>query len=355
MEVVEFEIDRTPTLISPSMLDLFMRHETSHMNITQRTCGFCGEFGHITINCQHCHIDLLERSAKFIYLMNIRYLKSMNYNMSYHREIVVDRENHDEMIHTRWLDNLTIPEKKILCRINQIDFDLHPDETDYTIYPGDRLFKLLHEYYFDYTMSELENNEPSISIPRLIQNIYYVLFENVTTLDFRQHCVEPLLNNVIENSGRHLLNFDRIRTMMRIEIEDYMEDHSENVDRYFENTAFNSWSYPSYSLMNEFNNEVTYEYSSYIPPKIIIGSTHENETTTPDCPICFGELNQTTNRVVTNCKHTCCNDCISQIVNNTKENKEIICFMCRATINELTVSNKQIKDSINNNTNNAFE
>jgi len=337
--ILEFEINR-----SPSMVDLFMRDEISQMNITQRPCGFCGEEGHITVNCQHGHIDLLHRCAMFIYLVNIRYLKSINYNMDYHKINPNDPENHDEMIHCRWLNHLTIPEKKILCRVNGIDLT----EIEDMMFPSQDLFRLLHEFYVDYAMEQLQNNQ--LSHPRLIQDIYYTHVEQMTSASFRERYGNVVLNNVIENSGRHLLNFERIRIMISNQIAYYVDEHIDtDSDRYFENIVFNPQLYP-FSL-NDFTSD---NHSVRTPAKIIvIESNYEKES--QECPICFVELKQDTNCVTTNCKHQCCYDCMIQIVNNTKKNKSFTCFMCRTLLDELSVPNSEIKDIINNETNNAFD
>jgi len=336
-EVVEFEISR-----SPSMVDLFMRDETAHMNVTQRPCGFCGEEGHIAANCQHGHIDLLHRCAMFIYLVNIRYLKSINYNMDYHKLNPDDPENHDEMIHSRWLNNLTIPEKKILCRVNDIDLT----EVENMMFPGENLFRLLHHFYVDYAMVQLQNNQ--LSNPRLIQDIYYTHFQQLTSASFRERYGNIVLNNVIENSGRYLLNFDRIRTMMSNQIAYFVDEHLDS-DRYFENIVFNPSFYP-FSL-NYFMGD---NHSVRTPAKITVVEQSDKDETC-ECPICFIELNQDTNRVTTNCKHRCCCDCMIQIVNNTKENKDLVCFMCRAVLDELSVSTQEVKEAILKQTNRTFE
>jgi hypothetical protein len=338
-EIVDFEINR-----SPSMVDLFMRDETAHMNVTQRPCGFCGEHGHMTTNCQHGHIDLLQRCAMFIYLVNIRYLKSVNYNIEYHKLNPIDPENYDEMIHCRWLNHLTIPEKKILCRVNGIDLT----EVEDMMFPSQDLFRLLHEFYVDYAMAQLVNNQ--LSHPRLIQDIYYTHVEQMTSASFRERYGNVVLNNVIENSGRHLLNFERIRIMLSNQISYYVDEHVES-DRYFENIVFNPEPFYPLSLFNEIMAE---KHSVRTPAKMtVVESNYENESL--ECPICFTELDQDTNCVTTNCKHNCCCDCMVQIVNNTKENKDLVCFMCRTVIHELSVPNSEIKETINKETNHAFD
>lgn len=335
-EVVEFEINR-----SPSMVDLFMRDETAHMNVTERPCGFCGEHGHLTGNCQHGHIDLLHRCAMFIYLVNIRYLKSINYNMDYHKINPEDPANHNEMIHTRWLNNLTIPEKKILCRVNMIDLT----EIENMMFPSQDLFMLLHEFYVDYAMVQLVNNQ--LSNPRMIQDIYYTHLEQITSASFRERYGNIVLNIVIENSGRFLLNFERIRIMLSNQIAYYVDEHVDS-DRYFENIVFNPSFYP-FSL-----NHFTGEYQTVRRTAKIIVEQRNEENEKQDCPICFVELNQDTNCIKTNCKHTCCYDCIIKIVNNTKKNKNIVCFMCRTVVDEIYVSNSEIKEAIHKETNRAF-
>lgn len=338
-EIVEFEINR-----SPSMVDLFMRDETAHMNVTQRPCGFCGEHGHMTANCQHGHIDLLQRCAMFIYLVNIRYLKSVNYDMEYHKLNPINQENYDEMIHCRWLNHLTIPEKKILCRVNGIDLT----EVEDMMFPSQDLFRLLHEFYVDYAMAQLVNNQ--LSHPRLIQDIYYSHVEQMTSASFRERYGNVVLNNVIENSGRHLLNFERIRIMLSNQIAYYVDEHVDS-DRYFENIVFNPEPFYPLSLFNEIMAE---KHSVRTPAKMtVVESNYENESL--ECPICFTELDQDTNCVTTNCKHNCCCDCMVQIVNNTKENKDLVCFMCRTVIHELSVPNSEIKETINKETNHAFD
>ena len=336
-EVVEFEMNR-----SPSMVDLFMRDETAHMNVTQRSCGFCGEEGHIAGNCQHGHIDLLQRCAMFIYLVNIRYLKSVNYNMDYHKINPNDLANHDEMIHNRWLNHLTIPEKKILCRVNGIDLT----EVEDMMFPSQNLFRLLHEFYVDYAMEQLQNNQ--LSNPRLIQDIYYTHLEQMTSASFRERYGNVVLNTVIENSGRHLLNFDRIRIMLSNQIAYYVDEHVDS-DRYFEYIVFNPSFYP-FSL-NEIMGE---NHSPHTPAKIVVVESND-EKESQECPICFTELNQDTNCVTTNCKHHCCCDCMIGIVNNTKKNKSLTCFMCRTVLDELSVPNTEMKETIQKKTNRAFD
>jgi hypothetical protein len=338
-DVVDFEMNR-----SPSMVDLFMRDETAHMNVTERPCGFCGEHGHLTANCQHGHIDLLHRCAMFIYLVNIRYLKSVNYNMDYHKLNPSDPENHDEMIHTRWLNHLTIPEKKILCRVNRIDLT----EVEDMMFPSQDLFKLLHEFYVDYAMEQLQNNQ--LSNPRLIQDIYYTHLQQMTSASFRERYGSIVLNTVIENSGRHLLNFDNIRTMLSNQIAYYVDEHLDtDNDRYFENIVFNSS-----PRLYTFLNSPSREYSVRTLAKIVVVESNDDKES-QECPICFTELNQDTNCVTTNCKHHCCCDCMIGIVNNTKKNKSLTCFMCRAVLDELSVPNTEMKDTIHKKTNRAFD
>ena len=62
-------------------------------------------------------------------------------------------------------------------------------------------------------------------------------------------------------------------------------------------------------------------HSPRSPTKMVIAETR-SEKDPQECPICFTELDQDTNCVTTNCKHHCCCDCMVQIVNNSKKNKE---------------------------------
>jgi hypothetical protein len=44
-----------------------------------------------------------------------------------------------------------------------------------------------------------------------------------------------------------------------------------------------------------------------------------------------------------------------QIVNNTKQDKSLVCFMCRAVLDELSVSTPEVKEAILKQTNRTFE
>jgi len=216
------------------------------------------------------------------------------------------------------------------------------------MFPSENLFKLLHDFYVDYAMVQLQNNQ--LSHPRMIQDIYYTHVEQMTSVSFRERYGSIVLNTVIENSGRHLLNFDRIRTMLSNQIAYYVDEYIESdSDRYFENIVFN----PSPRLYT-FLNTPSGEHSVRTSAKIVVFESNDQKES-QECPICFTELNQDTNCVTTNCKHYCCCDCMVQIVNNTKKNKSLTCFMCRAVLNEICVPNTEMKDTIHKKTNRAFE
>jgi hypothetical protein len=346
--IVDFAIDRTPTA-SPTMLELFMRDEFTHLNVTQRPCGFCEEQGHTIMNCQHPHIDLLHRSAMFIYLINIRYLKSIRYDIENHKLFPFDRMNEPSFIHAQWLYKLTLSEKKILGRINNIDI---------TEMYGD-LFLKLHGFYIDYAMNELRNHTTANS--RLIQDIYYRHMENITTTDIIRRYGDIVLNEVIVNSGRHLLNFERIKNMILAEMSYYVERQTPR-DTYFENSVFHRGegdsSYPLNNYFNTFMNETTQpnETNRYLKqaPKIVVaanvGEFITNDCQTPECPICYNELHKNTNCVTTACNHGCCYECIIQLANNTKQDNNISCFMCRSNIDKIVVPDIEVARNIVNNT-----
>ena len=172
----------------------------------------------------------------------------------------------------------------------------------------------------------------------------------MTTVDFRERYGSIVLNNVIENSGRHLLNFDRIRNMLLNQIAHYVDNPADS-DRYFENVIFNPSPYYLFPSIHEL---IIVDDLLRTPAKIVI--TEPNlEKELQECPICFTELNHHTNCVTTNCKHHCCYDCMIQLVNNTKENKSLVCFMCREVLDELSVSTPEVKEVIHKQTNRAFD
>ena len=57
-----------------------------------------------------------------------------------------------------------------------------------------------------------------------------------------------------------------------------------------------------------------------------------------DCPICLNTI-PTNMGVVTNCKHSYCRGCVTDIINVTEEN-EINCSLCRSKISNLDFQNE---------------
>lgn len=320
VETVEFVIDRNPSPVS--IVDLTRENDNvfvipnSNVNMNRR-CSFCECPGHDIRNCNHIDIQNLHRCAQFMFLITIRYLRT-------HPSI--------ENPHKKWLNNLSMSELKILVRLNQLNIRPRASCLEFT--------RVLEEFYTNYAESQLRN-ERSIT-PRSIYSIFIPTLRNVASIDFIRDYGEDALRQVIDNSGRHLLDINKIKQMFieycvsdslrrpnfiaelsRIQQNARHEIMREETSRNMNLMGFNFMEHrlPFYQL-----GQVT-----KILPKMTHNSSLVKETY-DECPICYTEMTSDS-MVQLGCSHSFCGDCIvGQIKSSIKTTCD--CAMCRSTISE---------------------
>jgi len=344
--MVEFDIDRNPStpIFHTDIQDENDEEDINRsVNVTVRACEFCQQIGHNALHCNHPDIDNLHRCAMFIYLTNIRYLKKtletpVSNDYYYNVDIY---DNNPTYSNVNWLKKLSFAEYKILCRLNNIPVNLNDLYSDFIneVISKELLFDLLHRYYVDYSIEQLRND--NTENPRLIQDIYYVHLEQETSSDVRRRFGDSILQYVIETSGRNLLNFTRIKQMIRNEVAYYVGDHYSymddiaDFDRYYENVVFNPPLYP----LRLYDEMTAILESEKVYPTLRLDEdifNHKTEQEDQECSICYCEM-ENTKCILSNCGHLNCVDCVVKML-QLQCNDMYNCPMCRTQVKTLTTN-----------------
>jgi hypothetical protein len=301
VQPVEFVIDRTPSQIT--VIDLVNEANSvfvvprSNVNTTRR-CSFCECSGHTVRNCTHSDIDKLNRCAQFMYLTTCRYLRTHPFS---------------EITHKRWLDNLSTSEYKILAKLNRLDTNSRTKRNEYQ--------EKLHTYYTEYALNELRNDRSTNAVPILAIYAANILAGIVTTEEVMRYAMRKL-DSIIKQSGRNLLDMNRIRQWVNANID---FQFSVTQPRYFENPV-----QPTAKILPTMNDNVELETE-----------VHE------ECPICYSEMTKE-NAVQLGCKHSFCGDCIvRQIKSSRKPTAD--CGLCRSTIKECRSTSRNLLEQMSSN------
>ena len=306
VEPVEFVIDRNPSPISivEDNETIFISPPLGNVNMNRR-CSFCECPGHTIRNCNHIDIQNLHRSAQFIFLTTIRYLRT--------------HPNADKT-HHKWLHNLSRSEYKILARLNRLTSN---SRTTREVYE-----EMLKEFYENYATNELRNDRSTNASP--VYSMYIPMLSQLTRTDFMRRYGEQVLNEVITTSGRHLLDMHKVRQMFRESVIYYSLTDRQEFVRYYQGAG-------GY-LDNFVATNLNYDFQSYrVQPitKILPTMSHNPSMAKElhdECPICYTEMTNES-MVQLSCCHSFCGDCIvGQIKSSRKSTSD--CAMCRSTISE---------------------
>jgi hypothetical protein len=270
----------------------------THRINTPSRCSFCKCTGHNIRNCSDPDIDILHRSAQFMYLTTCRYLK---------------RRPNAEKTHKIWLDKLSTSEYKILARLNRLDTNSRTKRNEYR--------EKLHTYYIGYAENELRNDHSPNAMP--IISIYSAnLFAGIVTTEQTLRFAIYTLDNMIKQSGRTLLDMARFRIWLNNNIEFYNRLHHNEPSMVAPVVAVKKPIKINYnaSLMKESHDE---------------------------CPICYTDMTNDT-MVQLGCCHSFCGDCIIGQIKSTNK-PTVDCAMCRSTISQCSSASNQLLQKISSN------
>ena len=248
------------------------------------SCSFCKCTGHNIRSCTHPDAEKLHRSAMFMYLTTSRYLKT---------------HPNTEKTHELWLDHLSTSEYRILSKLIRLDTNSRTTRSEYQ--------EKLHTYYIQYAENKLRNDTSTNAITILEMYLHpnnYLLSNLLSGIVTNENAIRSAvnqLNMLIQNSGRYLIDMNRIR----------------------------------YWLNNHINSYFRYPYQPIVAVKKIPTITHNPslaKETHDECPICYSEMTNDS-MVQLGCCHSFCGDCIiGQIKSSKKTTSD--CAMCRSTISE---------------------
>lgn len=253
------------------------------------SCSFCKCTGHNIRNCSHPDTERLHRSAMFMYLTTSRYLKA---------------HPNTEKTHELWLDHLSTSEYRILAKLIRLDTNSRTTRSEYQ--------EKLHTYYIQYAENELRNDTSTNA--RTILEMYLHpnndLFSGIVTNENAMHFANEnvfnfamdKLNMIIKNSGRYLIDMNRIRYWLNNHINSYFR-------------------LPPYQPRVVLKKIPTIKHN-----RSLAKETHD------ECPICYTEMTNDS-MVELGCSHSFCGDCIIGQINSSKKSTSD-CAMCRSTISE---------------------
>jgi hypothetical protein len=313
---VEFVIDREPSPISVvgDETESVFTNQYRNVNMNRR-CSFCECPGHTIRTCNHTDTINLHRSAQFIFLTTIRYLRN--------------RPN-GEKTHHKWLHNLSTSELKILARINLL-----------TSRPTREMYEeMLKMFYENYATNELRNDLSTNASP--IYSMYIPMLTQLSRADFMRRYGERVLNEVILKSGRYLLDMHKIKMMFRESVIYYSLTDRQEFVRYYQDSGYltdNNNYFDNFviNLRGDFEN-FGQSYTKILPTMIhnelLAKDTHD------ECPICYTEMTNDT-MVQLGCCHSFCGDCIiGQIKSSQKSVSD--CAMCRSEIKECSSASNNL-------------
>jgi hypothetical protein len=300
IQPVEITLDRILSI--ESVIDLVNAEENRSLFVPfsferrPLSCSFCKCTWHNILSCSHPDIERLHRSAMFMYLTTCRYLKT---------------HPNTEKTHELWLDHLSTSEYRILAKLIRLDTNSRTTRGEYQ--------EKLHAYYIQYAENELRN-DPSTNAKTILEmylhpnnNLLSNLLSGIVTNENAMRFAIYKLNMIIKNSGRYLIDMNRIR----------------------------------YWLNNHMNSYVGLPYQPRVVLKKIPTITHKPclaKETHDECPICYTEMTNET-LVQLGCCHSFCGDCIiGQIKSSNKTTSA--CAMCRCTISECSSASEKLLEKI---------
>jgi len=321
VETVEFVIDRNPSpvsVISEENETIFISPPLGNVNMNRR-CSFCECPGHTIRNCNHIDIQNLHRSAQFIFLTTIRYLRT---------------HPNGQKTHDKWLSNLSTSEYKILARFNQLNSN--------SITTREQYEEMLKIFYTNYAINELRNDRSRNATP--IHDIYIHTLTQYARSDFMRRYGERLLDDVIVKSGRYLLDMHKIRQMFREGVIYYSFTDRQEFVRYYQGGYLTD--------NNNFDNFVInlsghFENSNQSVTKILPTMNHNPSLAKEvheECPICYTEMTNES-MVQLGCSHSFCGDCIIGQIKSTRK-ATCDCAMCRSTISECSSASANLLQKI---------
>ena len=306
VQPVEYVIDRNPSPIdlTQDAVDHVFAIPRTSIN-TERRCSFCECPGHTVRNCSHSDIDKLSRCAQFMYLTTCRYLRTRPLS---------------EITHKMWLDNLSTSEYKILAKLNRLETNSRTKRNEYQ--------EKLHTYYTEYALNELRNDRSTNAEHILAIYAVNILAGIVTTEEVMRYAMRKL-DSIIKQSGRNLLDMNRIRQWVNANIIGYQYQFSVTQlqfqvrqMRYFENPD-----QPTAKILPKMTHN-----------DLLAKEVHE------ECPICYTEMTNDS-MVQLGCSHSFCGDCIVGQIKSSKK-ATCDCAMCRSTISECSSASANLLQKI---------
>jgi len=264
-----------------------------------RKCSFCQCRGHNIRNCNHPDIDKLDQCAQYMYLYTCHYLR-----------IYPNREN----IHKKWLDNLSMSEYKILAKLYRLDTNSRTRRHEFQ--------QKLHTYCIERAEADVRNERPTN--PRHILVIYSAeLLHRIVTDEGTMHFMVSILRDIIIQSGRNLLDMNRISNWLNNQMQVY------------------------YRIMHRMQQPMTRYHWPAVPSKNPIKMNYNvslaNESH-DECPICYTEMTNDS-MVQIGCNHSFCGDCIIGQIKSTHK-PSVDCAMCRTAINECSSASSELLQKI---------
>ena len=300
IQPVEITLDRIVSI--ESVIDLVNAEENRSLFVPfsferrPLSCSFCKCTGHNIRSCSHPDTERLHRSAMFMYLTTSRYLKT---------------HPNTEKTHELWLDHLSTSEYRILAKLIRLDTNSRTTRSEYQ--------EKLHTYYIQYAENELRN-DTSTNARTILEmylhpnnNLLSNLLSGIVTNENAMRFAIDKLNMIIKNSGRYLIDMNRIR----------------------------------FWLNNHINSYLGVPYQPRVVHKKMPTITHNPslvKESHDECPICYTEMTNET-LVQLGCCHSFCGHCIiSQIKSSNKITS--ICAMCRCNISECSSASEKILEQI---------
>ena len=283
-----------------TVIDLVNENLTDNVSVTiGRKCSFCQCPGHNIRNCSHPDIDKLDQSAQYMYVTTCRYLQC---------------NPNGEKTHQKWLDKLSMSEYKILAKLYRLDTNSRTRRHEFQ--------RKIHTYCIQRAENELLNEPPTN--PRHILVIYSaeLLHRIVTSEDVVRYLMNKL-REIINNSGRNLLDMHRFRYWLNNHMESY------------------------YRIMHAMQHPMTHYHWPAVPSKNPIKMNYNvslAKESHDECPICYTEMTNDS-MVQIGCNHSFCGDCIIGQIKSTHK-PSVDCAMCRTAINECSSASNELLQKI---------
>jgi hypothetical protein len=262
-----------------------------------------------------------------------------------------------EQPHKKWLNNLSMSELKILVRFNQLNTSSRASCVEFT--------RVLEEFYTNYAESQLRNDRSRT--PRSIYSIYIPTLRQVGSTDFIRDYGELALREVIDNSGRHLLDINKIKQMF---IDNCMSHTLRRPDFIAELARIRELPIPrtvrdvrrftmreesaiiNLNLMGHFmEHHLPFYQRVGQVTKILPKMTHNPSLVKEvyeECPICYTDMTSDS-MVQLGCSHSFCGDCIIGQIKSSKK-ATCDCAMCRSTISECSSASANLLQKITSST-----